>query len=152
MNADLEKTLEELGPDYRAVVSHLLSARTAEPEVSRPAVYPFLGLSRKLVAATLLFTLGAFAVHFATHPVRTAPASVPYRLALSPTPDHIAEIVRTQSPDGSWQSDYLTRQNAAALRGLPDASIAYRRAVRYLRAKGLEPLTDGELEALSARS
>ena len=39
-------------------------------------------------------------------------------------------------------------QNAAALRASEDArmKIAYRRAVRYLRSKGLNPLTDEELK------
>ena len=44
-------------------------------------------------------------------------------------------------------------QNAAALRKAGDAAsqIAYKRAVRYLRTKGLDPISDLELEQRSAR-
>ena len=31
MNGDLERTLEELGPEYRAVVARLRSSREVEP-------------------------------------------------------------------------------------------------------------------------
>ena len=66
----------------------------------------------------------------------------------------VAAIVRTQHADGSWDNDFLTRQNAAALRAASgDAPrIAYRRAVRYLRAKGLTPLSDAELRARGDRA
>ena len=49
----------------------------------------------------------------------------------------VQEMIRTQRPDGGWANDFLTRQNAAALRLCPGekAQIAYRRAVRNLRLR-----------------
>ena len=40
---------------------------------------------------------------------------------------------------GSWQNDFLTRRNAAALKvcGDPAAQIAYKKAMRNLRARGV---------------
>ncbi|MBR1921790.1 MAG: hypothetical protein IJ829_07315, partial [Kiritimatiellae bacterium] len=72
-----------------------------------------------------------------------------YTIAYAPTEEALEELVASQRADGSWGNDFLTRQNAAALRSSPDArmQIAYRRAVRYLRTKGLAPLSDGELKS-----
>ena len=51
----------------------------------------------------------------------------------------VAEMIATQNPDGSWQNDFLTRRNAAALKvcGDPAAQIAYKKAMRNLRARGV---------------
>ena len=48
-------------------------------------------------------------------------------------------MIATQNPDGSWQNDFLTRRNAAALKvcGDPAAQIAYKKAMRNLRARGV---------------
>ncbi|MBQ6137808.1 MAG: hypothetical protein IJI73_10615, partial [Kiritimatiellae bacterium] len=56
-------------------------------------------------------------------------------------------ILASQRADGSWTNDFITRQNAAALRRGESAAakVAYRRAVRYLRSRGLSPLSDEEL-------
>ena len=53
--------------------------------------------------------------------------------------DAALEIVRMQKADGSWQNDFLTRRYAAALKSCPDAraQLAYRKAVRNLRVRGL---------------
>ena len=85
-------------------------------------------------------------------PAAAPSPATPYTLALTPTPAAIDEIVRTQAADGSWANDFLTRQNAAALREVDATSVAYRKAVRYLRTKGLAPLTDDELHVLAARA
>ncbi len=167
MNADLEETLEELGPDYREVVARLRDARTVSPRhAARPRVLPSISWKGRtvggLVAATLALVCGVAFWFLSGRPENAAePASVaqvasaseaslgtqPYVLALEATPAAIDEILRTQAPDGSWQNDYLTRQNAAVLRRLGRANVAYRKAVRYLRSRGLEPLTEAELRA-----
>ena len=51
----------------------------------------------------------------------------------------ISEMIVTQNPDGSWKNDFLTRRNAAALKvcGDPAAQIAYKKAVRNLRLRGI---------------
>lgn len=76
------------------------------------------------------------------------PVRTPYELALVEDGSALQEILRTQSADGSWANDVLTRQNAAALREADATSVAYRKAVRYLRTKGLAPLSADELHRL----
>ena len=51
----------------------------------------------------------------------------------------ISEMIATQNPDGSWKNDFLTRRNAAALKacGDPAARIAYKKAARNLRLRGI---------------
>ena len=51
----------------------------------------------------------------------------------------IPEMIATQNPDGSWKNDFLTRRNAAALRicSDPAAQIAYKKAMRNLRLRGI---------------
>ena len=156
MNADLEKTVEELGPGYRDVVARLRAAREVEPEKA-----PVLGRAGAaswcaarspfsyLVAASLVAAL-ALAVLYVMPRGGSTAAEVPltvYTVAYAPTEEALEAIVASQRADGSWSNDFLTRQNAAALRasGEDRMRVAYRRAVRYLRSKGLSPLTDEEL-------
>lgn len=51
----------------------------------------------------------------------------------------IPEMIATQRSDGSWKNDFLTRRNAAALKDCasPAAQIAYKKAVRNLRSRGI---------------
>lgn len=159
MNADLEKTLAELGPGYRAVVDRMVGAFDgADAPAARvmPRRAAFWRHPALLAAACGACLLGAAALFVRpdapTEPVNAARSA--YVLAYSPDAATVAAIVRTQRADGSWDNDFLTRQNAAALRSASgDATrIAYRRAVRYLRAKGLAPLSDAELRARGDRA
>ncbi len=67
MNADLEKTMAELGPEYRDVVARLRSAREIEPKGTtdsrRPTAGVFLRRVGYLVAASL-FAAIAFSILF----------------------------------------------------------------------------------------
>ena len=158
MNADLEATLDELGPGYRAVVGRLCAAATVEPRAERPRGQapwrrgPALWWPRAgyLVAASLF---AAIALSIFLQPTR--PTAVPgsariYTVAYVRDEAALKELVASQRADGSWDNDFLTRQNAAALRGVAMARVPYRKAVRYLKAKGLSPLTDAELRARGA--
>ena len=153
MNGDLEKTLNELGPEYRDVVARLRSAREVEPSGTRAFSLPRTEWWRHvgyLVAASLLVALGlSIFMQDAANAPREPYAGVKiYTVAYAPTEEALEIIVASQRADGSWSNDFITRQNAAALRASDDArmKIAYRRAVRYLRSKGLAPLTDDELK------
>ncbi len=144
MNADLELTLEELGPAYREVVARLRSSRELEMSPSPSRIWVRAGY---LVAASF-FAAIALSVLLQDVPApRRVHVSDVYTVAYAPTEEALEVIVASQRADGSWSNDFLTRQNAAALRASDDSRmrIAYRRAVRYLRMKGLEPLTDAEL-------
>lgn len=149
MNKDLEATLAELGPGYRELVARMKASyglREDAPRVRR-ASFP---RAAYLAAASLALAFGA-AAFFAIAP-RTAPsACLPANIytAAYGGPANVRELLETQRADGSWQNDFITRQNAAALRGVADASVAYRKAVRYLRSRGLSPLTDAELHERS---
>ena len=155
MNADLEKTVEELGPAYRDVVARLRASREVEPtRIGLKALAPGRA-SRSpvsyLAAASLAAAL-ALAVLYVAPRGGDAAAEVPltiYTVAYAPTEEALELILASQRADGSWSNDFLTRQNAAALRASGDERmrVAYRRAVRYLRTKGLSPLTDAELKA-----
>ena len=162
MNADLERTLEELGPGCRAVVDRMVGAfdgAAAPADRVVPRRRAFWRRPALLAAACGACLLGAAALFLRgggaapAEPAVDAPRSA-YVLAYSPDAATVAVIVRTQHADGSWDNDFLTRQNAAALRAASgDAPrIAYRRAVRYLRAKGLAPLSDAELRARGDRA
>ena len=153
MNGDLEKTLNELGPEYRDVVARLRSAREVEPSGTRAFSLPRTEWWRHvgyLVAASLLVALGLsiFMQDAANAPREPYAGAKVYTIAYAPTEEALEIIVASQRADGSWSNDFITRQNAAALRASEDArmKIAYRRAVRYLRSKGLSPLTDDELK------
>ena len=156
MNADLEETVEELGPGYRDVVARLRAAREVEPEkapvLGRAGAAPWCAARSPfsyLAAASLVAAL-ALAVLYVMPRGGSTAAEVPltvYTVAYAPTEEALEAIVASQRADGSWSNDFLTRQNAAALRasGEDRMRVAYRRAVRYLRSKGLSPLTDEEL-------
>ena len=153
MNGDLESTLNELGPEYRDVVSRLKTAREVEPSGTRDFSLPRAEWWRHvgyLVAASLLVALGLsiFMQDAANAPREPYAGAKVYTVAYAPTEEALEIIVASQRADGSWSNDFITRQNAAALRASDDArmKIAYRRAVRYLRSKGLSPLTDDELK------
>ena len=159
MNRDLEETLYELGPGYRTVASRLLAAREVEPsgiggrptaDERRPTAV--VRHWRPLLAASVVAVLG-LSFMFLDSPKTPSRAErfKVYTVAYAPTEEALETIVATQRANGSWSNDFLTRQNAAALRSSQDArmKIAYRRAVRYLRSKGLAPLTDEELKARS---
>ena len=155
MNADLENTVEGLGPAYRDVVARLRASREVEPMRIGPKA-PAPGRASRspffyLVAASLAAAL-ALAVLYVAPRGGDAAAEVPltvYTVAYAPTEEALELILASQRADGSWSNDFLTRQNAAALRASEDERmrVAYRRAVRYLRTKGLSPLTDAELKA-----
>ena len=153
MNGDLESTINELGPEYRAVVARLRSACEVEPSGTRVSSFPRTEWWRRigyLVAASLLVALGLsiFMQDAANAPREPYAGAKVYTVAYAPTEEALEVIVASQRADGSWSNDFITRQNAAALRASEDARmrIAYRRAVRYLRSKGLAPLTDEELK------
>ena len=153
MNGDLENTLNELGPEYRDVVARLRSAREVEPSGTRAFSLPRTEWWRRagyLAAASLAVALGLsiFMQDAANAPREPYAGAKVYTVAYAPTEEALEIIVASQRADGSWSNDFITRQNAAALRASDDArmKIAYRRAVRYLRSKGLSPLTDDELK------
>ena len=167
MTKDLEATLNELGPEYRAVVARLLEqevgrprtavrlARTAErsdaaagravtAELGNAAAGDGSRYGEWLRAASLALVLFLPCLFFySSNPSNPSPLSKPlpreYLLASSATPAAVAEIVRTQQADGSWANDFLTRRNALALKGCADgaAQIAYRKAMRNLRLRGI---------------
>ena len=161
MSADLEETLAELGPDYRKVVDRLRAPFAGDEgrvdEARGARRIGFLGPVATLLAASLAV---AFAWHFLSAPADAVAPGEPvcatgvarYTLALAPSAASVDEIVRTQSADGSWGNDFLTRQNAAALRNVASARVAYCRALRYLRSKGLSPLSDAELRSRAAQA
>ena len=127
MSRDLERQLAEMGPEYRAVVMRLREAQCA---VKREK-------SRWLVAASLLLFVGLgvfFAIPQPRNPATPQPAYGAHEYTMG-----ISEMIVTQNPDGSWKNDFLTRRNAAALKvcGDPAAQIAYKKAVRNLRLRGI---------------
>ncbi len=154
MSRDLEEQLNELGPEYREVVSRLRAAyRPLEVERPAGAAHParIVGWSAAyLVAASLLVLVGLVAIFRAKGPraveaaapvytVRVTDAASAYRLAEIRNDAAVKEMIRTQNPDGSWRNDFLTRRNAAALANCRDADacIAYKKAMRNLRSRGL---------------
>ena len=142
MSRDLEEQLGEMGPEYRAVVARLRGARGAEDgqrttdSRQRPLSLVHRPLSY-LVAASLLILIGMGVTFLGrqdlgreTEDARSAPRE--YRAS-------VGEMIATQNPDGSWKNDFLTRRNAAALKGSsnPAAAIAYKKAMRNLRTRGV---------------
>ena len=148
MTKDLEETLAVMGPAYRAVVDRLINGAEASPRPGRRALaFPprrqaFSRLPLR-AAAALLILLGLGLV-FLRREFRPATAPTPgaareYRLADTPGIEAVEEMIRTQNADGSWQNDFLTRRNAAALAHseLVEARVAYKKAMRNLRVRGL---------------
>ena len=147
MTKDLEDTLNGLGPGYRAVVDRLVSG--AEAGFSPGSrTYAFAPRRRAfarpaLAAASLLALVGFAATLLRIGDVAVgaprASAAREYRLAEVCDGLAVAEMIRTQNADGSWHSDFLTRRNAAALAKCSggDARVAYKKAMRNLRVRGL---------------
>ena len=131
MSRDLDEQLDEMGPEYRAVVARLRAAQGAGTRDEGR------GTRGWLIAASLLLFVG-LGVFFATPQPRNFatpqhPHGAPeYRAS-------VPEMIATQNPDGSWKNDFLTRRNAAALKVCSDpaAQIAYKKAMRNLRTRGV---------------
>ena len=131
MSGDLEETLDEMGPEDRAVVARLRAAREAAQGIRDQGS----GIRGWLIAASLLLIvgLGVFSQWpGASHPSSLIPNPSEYTMGID-------EMIATQNPDGSWKNDFLTRRNAAALKACSDpaARIAYKRAARNLRLRGI---------------
>ena len=154
MTRDLEETLTELGPGYRELVLKLKAAHEPfDAFPSRPAVRrgKLRTVCGYLMAASIAAAL-AFAALLMSDSARAIGGAKEWHLAYAGR-DAIGEIVRTQNPDGSWGAgnDVLTRQNAAVLRLADCESIAYKKATRYLRSRGLRPFSDEELREREER-
>jgi hypothetical protein len=146
MTKDLKDQLDEMGHDYYDVVNKLLRS----PEISFVDQKHNGWMTIFKIAATIAAIL-AFAVFFFkstcetenVYTARVVTGVEMYRLAYSKSSDAIDRILETQAPNGSWQNDFLTQQNAAALKEHShdnnNVRIAYLRAARYLRSKGLSP-------------
>lgn len=160
MSEDLDKTLAELGPGYGDVVSRLRAAREVEPCRRPPAQRrrPFWRLPVAVAASLLLATvLSSMVVDRGDGREEAGAAALlprnAYSLAFNAADKaYLDEIKRTQNADGSWQNDYLTRQNAAALREIDTTSVTYRKAVRYLKSRGLNPMSRSELLAAGSKA
>ena len=139
MNRDLEETLNELGPDYRAVVARLKGetndGQKTKDRGQRPLSSVLCPLSF-LVAASLLVVVG-FAVVFNRQPQTESQQSSVY--GAREYRQSVGDMIASQNPDGSWQNDFLTRRNAGILRESSDpaARIAYKKAMRNLRTRGV---------------
>lgn len=148
MTGDLEETLRELGPGYREVVGRLLDARETPGRFRRPACGDrprwLVGDRPRWLAAAAVAVVAGFVAVFALAPSRQTEPAVAvggeYRLALVADGAAIRELIRTQNADGSWKTDFLTKRNAAALKGCDtaEARIAYKKAMRNLRIRGVE--------------
>ena len=143
MNRDLEETLNELGPEYRTVVARLRAGGEVESAGiiggHRGPTAVWLTFNPwRIVAASLVLVAG-LAVFFIQSNNRTIEQSINFSSAPREFRASVAEMIATQNPDGSWKNDFLTRRNAAALKscGNPAAQIAYKKAVRNLRARGV---------------
>ena len=147
MTKDLEETLRELGDEYRPVVERLRRAYAPAGRVQRAGVHRAAPTARwrvALLAASVAVALLGIGVFFRggepakVYTVRATDAAHEYMLAIVRDDAAVQEMIRTQRPDGGWGSDFLTRQNAAALRLCKDgaAQVAYRRAMRNLRLRG----------------
>ena len=132
MTKDLEATLSEMDGAHRRMVRRMQSAFA-------PA--PLRYASRAVLSAAALMLVASLWAVFALWEggVSPSPHLSAFRLADDGGEEAIGEIIRTQNADGSWQTDFLTRQNARVLAGIRSgaASLAYRKAVRNLRARGI---------------
>lgn len=147
MNRDLEESLNELGPEARAVVARLKAGRSVE-DLRRETedgglasrVFRLMPFRRSyLAAASLLLVLGLIVIFQTSNVKRQTPnpelaSRAPHAYTLS-----VEEMIATQNPDGSWANDFLTRRNAAVLAKSETraAQIAYKRAMRNLRVRGV---------------
>ena len=136
MNRDLEEQVNEMGPAYRAVVARLKGAATAGREMATGETRVTRGTRGWLIAASLLIAI-ALAVPCLSRLSRpSCPSSFlpprEYRASVD-------EMIATQNPDGSWKNDFLTRRNAETLKlcGDPAAQVAYKKAMRNLRVRGV---------------
>lgn len=106
MNADLEKTVGELGPGYRDVVARLRAAREVEPEkapvLGRAGAAPWCAARSPisyLAAASLVAAL-ALAVLYVMPRGGSTAAEVPltvYTVAYAPTEEALEAIHATKS-------------------------------------------------------
>lgn len=157
MTKDLEETLAELGPAYRAVVDRLVSSEPAA-DVTRVGRrggsvwcrWPWGRTASVRVAASLAVCAGIVGVFFAcagrrapvdeakVYTVHLTTAARAYRLAQIRDDAAVQEMIRTQNPDGSWENDFLTKRNAEVLRTCSGAAaqIAFKKAQRNLRLRG----------------
>ena len=143
MSRDLDGQLKEMGPEYRAVVARLRAAQGAEfgqrtaDSRQRPLSFVSCPLSY-LTAASLLVIVGLSAIFIQSNS-RTIQQSNNSPFAPHEYRASIPEMIATQNPDGSWKNDFLTRRNAAALKVCSDpaAQIAYKKAMRNLRTRGV---------------
>ena len=126
MSMDLEEQLDEMGPEYRAVVARLKGEGRKEK-----------GERWWLVAASLIPFVGLGVVFLGRKDFRPKTEDADY--GAREYRASVSEMIATQNPDGSWQNDFLTRRNADALKGCaePAAQVAYRKAVRNLRVRGV---------------
>ena len=132
MSRDLDEQLNEMGPEYRAVVARLRAAR----EAVAGGTGATRGTGGWLVAASFLLVVALTVPCLSRLSRPSRPSShLPPREYRASVP----EMIATQNPDGSWKNDFLTRRNAAALRVCSDpaAQIAYKKAMRNLRARGI---------------
>ena len=151
MNADLKRQLEEMGPEYREMVDLLLSAHAPVAAVKRPARRGWWFAGSGLLAAGLLIAVGLSVLPGIGEKRGGIDARCEYAFAHRGGAA-VEEIIRRQRIDGSWGTDFLTRQNAAALKLVPSARSAYKKALRYLRSKGLQPMSEAELNHIAERS
>ena len=157
MSRDLEEQLEEMGPEYRAVVARLRGVMGEGEDFRRKTgdvrghetLDGRRGLASKvlclrskvlrpvLAAASIALILGLGVVFLGREDFRRETGDVSY--APREYRASVSEMIATQNPDGSWTNDFLTRRNAAALKvcGDPAAQIAYKKAMRNLRTRGI---------------
>ena len=143
MSRDLEEQLDEMGPEYRKLVARLKDAREADfrretLDVRRRGfVSKVFRLKSYLTAASLLVFVGIGVVFLGRKDVR--PETQDSGFGPREYRASVAEMIATQNPDGSWKNDFLTRRNAAALKSCGDlaAQVAYKKALRNLRARGV---------------
>jgi len=138
MTKDLEETLNGMPLGYREVVARLKASAEVVPVKRRSLHVPLL-----MAAGFIAVFLGLSIIFNAMRPIGTEGTQQrgprEYVLSAQTGLEAALEIVRTQKTDGSWQNDYLTRRYIAVLKDCPDARVqlAYRRALRNLRVRGL---------------
>ena len=139
MTNDLERTLGELPAGCRDVVARLRASAEVSPRAVAVGRWRPVPLATAAALAAALLGVAAFFASDRASETRRLKGPREYVLAAQPSADAALEIVRLQKADGSWQNDFLTRRNAAALKTCPDAraQLAYRKAMRNLRVRGL---------------